>query len=141
MILSLNNRLILMSFIAIIMASLNEPAYPQILNKSSILGKWSVPAMELYAGIITIKNDRTFTFKGYYTKESRSHGTWSFDVKSQKLTLTFADKLLPTWKSKKQVVNVLNDYKHTYETYGSRSGNKCRFMIEFDGSYFDRLFC
>jgi hypothetical protein len=128
---------------AISIAFSNEPANSQalILNKSSILGKWSIPAADSYAGVITIKNDGTFTFKGFKSPSFKSHGTWSFDVKSQKLTLNFADRLYPSWKSKKQTVNVLNDYKNTYERYGSISGDKCRFMIDFDGSYFDKNFC
>ena len=117
-------------------------AYAQMLelNNSSIVGRWSYPGGHSYAGVITIKSDETFTFIGYYSPNSKSKGTWSFNVESQELTLEFEDKLSSFWNSKKQVLKVVNDYKQSYDRFGSSSNNKCRFMIKFD-SYFDRLFC
>jgi len=111
------------------------------LNNSSIVGRWSYPGGATYAGVITIKNDETFTFVGLYSPTSKSKGTWSFNTKSQELTLEFDDKLISVWSSNKQVVKVFNDYKRSYDRFGSSSNNKCRFMIDFDGVYFDRFFC
>ena len=118
-------------------------AYAQTLelNNSSIVGRWSYPGGGTYAGVITIKNDETFTFVGLYSPTLKSKGTWSFNIKSQELTLEFEDKLISVWNSKKQVLKVVNDYKQSYDRFGSSSNNKCRFMILFEGVYFDKLFC
>jgi hypothetical protein len=113
------------------------------LNNSSILGRWSLisGADDAYSGVITIENDKTFTFAGFYSPDLKSDGTWSFDVKSQKLTLEFADKLRPFWNSNKKIVNVLNDYKRRYEISGFEYGNKCEFIIDFGGYFFRKLSC
>lgn len=128
-------------FIQIVIFCLSEDSiYAQIktLDASLILGNWSYPGGDVYASVISIRKNKTFTFTGLRSPNFKSHGTWKFEANTQKLTLEFADNI-KYWNKvggKRRVFKVLNDME-----IHSRFGNKCRFLFDFGGFFFDKYFC
>jgi hypothetical protein len=109
------------------------------INANLISGEWSFHGGEAYPGKFYLARNGTFTFKGFKSINFKSKGVWTFNSKSQTITLKFTSdnnfwKLYT--KESGGVFSIINDTE-----IDKVDGNKCRFMIVFDKWYFEKTVC